>query len=245
MGIADMDFQRAPSITQALKERMKHENWGYLDMRARPYRADRASSPGTRSATASTSIPTTMVHHHRRAPRPDRRAARRSRPRAARCCCRRRPTTASTATCTSRRPSAEESPAEGRQRQVRDGLRGLRAAHQPSTRNTFILCNPQNPTGNCWTRRRPDRASVRSACSTAWSCWPTRSTATGSPRARSTRRSPACPNKAIVNNSLTFKAASKSFGLAAMKCAWFFSTNKDLLGARQGQPPRRPERPWA
>ena len=33
MGIADMDFQAAPCITQALEERCKHENWGYL---ARP-----------------------------------------------------------------------------------------------------------------------------------------------------------------------------------------------------------------
>jgi len=32
-----------------------------------------------------------------------------------------------------------------------------------------------------------------------------------------------------VNNSLTFKAASKSFGLAAMKCAWFYSDNPDYL----------------
>jgi len=37
------------------------------------------------------------------------------------------------------------------------------------------------------------------------------------------------PNKAVVNNSVTFKAASKSFGLAAMKCAWFFSDNMDLI----------------
>jgi cystathionine beta-lyase len=37
------------------------------------------------------------------------------------------------------------------------------------------------------------------------------------------------PDKAIVNNSVTFKAASKSFGLAAMKCAWFFSTNPSYL----------------
>jgi cystathionine beta-lyase len=36
-------------------------------------------------------------------------------------------------------------------------------------------------------------------------------------------------NKAIVDNSLTFKAASKSFGLAAMKCAGFYSTHRDLL----------------
>src|SRR5262249_20274709 len=32
MGIADMDFRAAPAITQALVERLKHENWGYLDM---------------------------------------------------------------------------------------------------------------------------------------------------------------------------------------------------------------------
>src|SRR4029077_14199992 len=37
------------------------------------------------------------------------------------------------------------------------------------------------------------------------------------------------PDKAIVNNSITFKAASKSFGLAAMKCAWFFSTNASYM----------------
>src|SRR4029078_9122323 len=32
MGIADMDFKGAPSITKALMERIQHENWGYLDM---------------------------------------------------------------------------------------------------------------------------------------------------------------------------------------------------------------------
>ena len=31
MGIADMDFRVAPSITKALQERLQHENWGYLD----------------------------------------------------------------------------------------------------------------------------------------------------------------------------------------------------------------------
>ena len=35
MGIADMDFRAAPAITKALKERLQHENWGYLDMGGR------------------------------------------------------------------------------------------------------------------------------------------------------------------------------------------------------------------
>jgi cystathionine beta-lyase len=37
------------------------------------------------------------------------------------------------------------------------------------------------------------------------------------------------PNKAVVNNSMTFKAASKSFGLAAHKVAWFYSTNDSYM----------------
>ena len=32
MGIADIDFKAAPFITDALNARMKHENWGYLTM---------------------------------------------------------------------------------------------------------------------------------------------------------------------------------------------------------------------
>src|SRR5258705_5550090 len=32
MGIADMDFRAAPCITDALRQRLLHENWGYLDM---------------------------------------------------------------------------------------------------------------------------------------------------------------------------------------------------------------------
>jgi len=32
MGIADMDFKTAPVITEALNKRLRHENWGYLDM---------------------------------------------------------------------------------------------------------------------------------------------------------------------------------------------------------------------
>jgi cystathionine beta-lyase len=47
------------------------------------------------------------------------------------------------------------------------------------------------------------------------------------------------PDKAIVNNSITFKAASKSFGLSAMKCGWFFSTNADYLARVQAN--HRPE----
>src|SRR5215467_4184765 len=32
MGIADMDFRCAPAISKALSVRIRHENWGYLDL---------------------------------------------------------------------------------------------------------------------------------------------------------------------------------------------------------------------
>jgi hypothetical protein len=32
MGVSDTDFRTAPAITKALAARLKHENWGYLDM---------------------------------------------------------------------------------------------------------------------------------------------------------------------------------------------------------------------
>jgi cystathionine beta-lyase len=94
--------------------------------------------------------------------------------------------------------------------------------------NSFILCNPQNPTGNCWSaedltrigeiclRRRVVVLADEIHCDFV---------------TKGHKYTPfaSLPNKAIVDNSLTFKAASKSFGLAAHKFAWFYSTNKDYL----------------
>jgi cystathionine beta-lyase len=94
--------------------------------------------------------------------------------------------------------------------------------------HTFILCNPQNPTGNCWSpedlmrlgeiclRRRVVLLADEIHCDFVM---------------KGQKYTPfaSLPNKAVVDNSLTFKAASKTFSLAAMKSAWFFSTNPDLL----------------
>lgn len=94
--------------------------------------------------------------------------------------------------------------------------------------NTFILCNPQNPTGNCWTpedltrlgeiclRRRVVVLADEIHCDFV---------------TRGHKYTPfaTLPDKDIVRNSITFKAASKSFSLAAMKAAWFFSDNADYI----------------
>ena len=40
-------------------------------------------------------------------------------------------------------------------------------------------------------------------------------------------------DKKIVDNSVTFKSASKSFSLAGLKCAWFFTTDPEMFKAVQ------------
>jgi cystathionine beta-lyase len=94
--------------------------------------------------------------------------------------------------------------------------------------NTLILCNPQNPTGNCWSRE--DLTRLGEICTRRRvvvladeiHCDFVTKGNTYTPYAT-------LENRDIVMNSITFKAASKSFGLAAMKCAWYFSDNADYL----------------
>jgi cystathionine beta-lyase len=94
--------------------------------------------------------------------------------------------------------------------------------------NTFILCNPRNPTGNCWSQA--DLLRIGEIClkhrvvvlADEIHC---------DFVSRGQKYTPfaSLPNKAVVDNSVTFKAASKSFGLAAHKIGWLFSTNNDYL----------------
>lgn len=92
----------------------------------------------------------------------------------------------------------------------------------------FLLCNPQNPTGNCWSEE--DLLRMGELCLKndvvvladeihrdfimAGQKYVPFST---------------LPDKAIVDNSLTFAAISKTFSLAGMKNAFFWSTNPTLL----------------
>jgi len=91
-----------------------------------------------------------------------------------------------------------------------------------------MLCNPQNPTGNCWSPE--DLTRMGAIClrhkvivfSDEIHCDFVMKGQTYTPFA-------SLPDRDIVDNSITFKAASKTFSLAAIKVAWYFSTNPDLL----------------
>ena len=223
MGIADMDFRAAPCIAKALAERCQHENWGYLHIPAsyiesivnwnkRRYGLDidpdtvalpNGVHPGLIAALKTFSPPGSKV-------------------------------LLTTPTydgfysdlryCNLQPEDSPMKLVNGRYSIDFDDLES-RISHDT---NTLILCNPQNPTGNCWSAK--DLMRLGEIClqrrvvvlSDEIHCDFVMKRQKYTPFA-------SLPDKAIVNNSLTFKAASKSFSLSAMKSAWFFSTNPDYL----------------
>ncbi len=223
MGVADMDFKVAPAITKALSDRVHHENWGYLDMP----RAFVDSIVGWNKRRHGIDVNpdlvavTTGVHPALIA------ALRAFSPPGSKVLVQ---TPCYSGFFTDIRfvgCLAEESPlklVDGRYSMDFEDLE-RRISHDT---NTLILCNPQNPTGNCWSRE--DLTRLGEICTRRRvvvladeiHCDFVTKGNTYTPYAT-------LENRDIVMNSITFKAASKSFGLAAKKCAWYFSDNADYL----------------
>ncbi len=222
MGIADMDFRAAPCITRALSERCEHENWGYL---RRPETYAQAIADWNRrrydleidpeSVELTTGVhPGLIAALHTFAPPGSR--------------------VLLTAPVYSgfysdlryTRTVPEDSPMH-----LVDGRYSIDFEdfeRRASRTNVFILCNPQNPTGNCWSREDLQRMGEI--------CLEHRVVVLADEihcdfvtKGNEYVPFASLPNREIVDNSLTFKAASKTFSLAAMKAAWYFSTNPDLL----------------
>ena len=223
MGVADMDFRAAPCVTRALAERCMHENWGYMH-RPGSYAEAVAEWNHRRYGVEidpSTIVFTTGVHPgliaalHTFSP-PGTRVLLQT------------PTYAGFYTdIRFARTIADDSPmlvdADGRYSIDWDDFE--RRARRC---NTFILCNPQNPTGNCWSAE--DLTRMGEIClrhrvvvlADEIHCDFVTDGNTYTPFA-------SLPDKELVDNSLTFKSASKSFSLAAMKVAWYHTTNPVLL----------------
>ena len=222
MGIADLDFRAAPCITRALAERCEHENWGYL---RRPERYTDAVVEWNQrryglNIDPETIVWTTGVHPGLIA------TIQTFAPPGAKVLLTTPTYNGFYSDLRFTKTVAEDSPMT-----VVDGRYSIdfddferRAARA----NVFLLCNPQNPTGNCWSpedltrmgeiclRHRVVVLADEIHCDFVM-------------KGQSYTPFASLPNRDIVDNSLTFKAASKSFGLAAMKVAWYFSTNPDYL----------------
>ena len=228
MGTADQDFRSAPAITRALRARVEHENYGYL--------------------TVPDSYKESIVNWNKR------RYALEIDPETIRHSAGVHPAIISTlrAFCPPRSkvllltPSydgfysdirildtvAEESPlrlVDGRYAIDFDDFE-RRIDHDV---HAFILCNPQNPTGNVWSRE--DLTRLGEICTRRRvvvladeiHCDFVTAGNTYTPYAT-------LDDEEIVRNSITYKSVSKSFNLSAMRCAYMFSTNRDYLDRISG-----------
>ena len=227
MGIADMDFRAAPSITKALAERLQHENWGYLDMGGPAMKSftDGIVSWNKRrygvDINPDNLVITTGVHPGLIA------ALKTFSPPGSKVILQTPTYNGFYGDLTASGTIEEANPLKMVNGRYSMDFEDLERKISHDT-NTLILCNPQNPTGNCWskedllklgeicTRRRVVVLADEIHCDFV---------------TKGNKYTPyaSIGNKEIVNNSLTFKAASKSFGLAAMKCAWFYSDNADYV----------------
>ncbi len=226
MGIADLDFKAAPCITDALNARMKHENWGYLDMgEATPMMTEAVAAWNKKhygvDIDPNTMVLSAGVHPALIA------ALITFSPKGSKVLLQTPTYNGFYSDLTFSQTKAEDVPLKFVNGQFAMDFEEFERRISIDT-HTFILCNPQNPTGNCWSaadltrigeiclRRRVIVLADEIHCD--WVGKGQKYTPFAS-----------LPDKAIVNNSLTFKAASKSFSLAAHKLAWFYSTNPGLL----------------
>jgi cystathionine beta-lyase len=229
MGTADLDFRAAPCITRALTERLHHENWGYLTL-PRSFTDGIVNWNKRRHGITINPehvLVTTGVHPALIA------AIKAFSPPGSKVLVQTPTYNGFFGDIRFSGCLAEESPLKlvnGHYSMDFDDLE-RRIGHDT---NSLILCNPQNPTGNCWsredltrlgeicTRRRVVVFSDEIHCDFV---------------TKGNKYTPysTLANKDIVMNSLTFKAASKSFGLAAMKCGWVFSDNPDYIARVRAQ----------
>jgi cystathionine beta-lyase len=226
MGIADIDFKAAPSITKALTDRVKHENWGYLDMDTWTPRSQEAIAAWSKRRYNFAVDPKTIVIAN--GVHPALIAALKTfSPRGSKVLLQTPTYNGFYSDLTASDTKAEESPLKFVNGKFQMDFEDFERRISIDT-HSFILCNPQNPTGNCWSPE--DLLRIGEIClkhrvvllSDEIHCdWVS----------KGQKYTPfaSLSNKAVVDNSITFKAASKSFGLAAHKVAWFHSTNPELV----------------
>ena len=226
MGIADIDFRAAPSITNAIAARVKHENWGYLNMDKWTPMMQESVASWNKRRYGVTIDPKTIVLSNGVHPALIAALVTFS-PKGSKVLLQTPTYNGFYSDLTASQTKAEESPMKFVNGKFQMDFDDFERRISYDT-NTFILCNPQNPTGNCWSPE--DLLRIGEIClkhrvivlADEIHCdWVS----------KGQKYTPfaSLSNKAVVDNSITFKAASKSFGLAAHKIAWFYSTNPDLM----------------
>jgi cysteine-S-conjugate beta-lyase len=228
MGVASTDFECAPCITEALEERVQHHNWGYIST-TEPLRDGIVKWNGERhgvdldpaSVTISDGVYPGVIA-----------ALRAFVP------------TGNKVLLTTPAYSGFYSMAGGaRVGTVDSQMRYVNGRYEidwedleskmTADVSAMIVCNPQNPTGNVWTKEellRIGRLCVEHKIVVL-------ADEIHSDVVRAGHKYvpfASLPDEQVVNNAVSFNAVSKTFNLAAMKNAYFYSKNP-TLAARVNQ----------
>ncbi len=224
MGVADMDFHVAPCITEALQKRAAHENWGYLadtnslaeaivEWNKTRYGVD----IDVDTITMCSGVHNGLISTLNAVSRPGTK------------------TLMNTPTYNGFYTDLRLSRTLVNDSEMyvdEDGVYHIDwddfEARMTPDCQAFLLCNPQNPTGNCWSEE--DLLRMGELClkhqvvvlADEIHCDFVMDGQKYTPFAT-------LPDKDIVNNSLTYKSASKTFSIVGLKHAYFYSTNPTLL----------------
>ena len=224
MGVADMDFRVAPCISEALRKRAAHENWGYLantDSLKESIVAWNKTRYGVDididTLTMASGVHNGLISTLNAISPPGSK------------------TIMNTPTYNGFYTDLRLSRTLVNDSEMYvddDGVYHIDWDDFESKLTTdchaFLLCNPQNPTGNCWSQE--DLLRMGELClknnvvvlADEIHCDFVMKGQKYIPFA-------SLPDKDIVNNSLTYKSASKTFSIAGLKHAYFYSTNPILL----------------
>ena len=225
MGIADMDFRAAPCIAEAMSERMKHENWGYLNAEALvSFRETIAEWNHDRyglDVDPASIVIATGVHPGLIA------TLKTFSPPASKVLLMTPTYNGFYSDLRHTQTSKNESELVFEDGHYSIDWDDLEARMTPDTQS-MLLCNPQNPTGNVWSEE--DLLRIGELCLKHQVVVLADEIHADFVRAGQ-KYTPfvSLPDKDIVNNSLTFKAITKTFSMPASKNAYWFSTNPVYL----------------
>jgi cystathionine beta-lyase len=224
MGVADMDFRGVPAIQDALEERIQHNNWGYENL-TKSYkeaivqwneeRHNYKLDPDT--IVISSGVHTPLIATLNAVCQPQTKVL------------------MNTPTYNgfygdllwSRTVAADSEMYKDEDGVYHIDWDDFEAKMTPDC-HAFLLCNPQNPTGNMWSE--DDLMKMGELClKHGVTVLADEIHCDFAMEGKKYIPFASLPDKAIVNNSLTYKAVSKTFSLASMKSAYFFSTNPVLL----------------
>ena len=223
MGVASMDFECAPCITEALAERVQHHNWGYMST-TEPLREGIIKWNGERHGVDLDPAAITLSD----GVYPGIIAALRSFVPIGNKVLLITPVYSGFYTMArAARVETVDSPMLYQNGRFEMDWEDLESKMTSEVR-ALIVCNPQNPTGNVWTeaellrigRLALDHKIV--VLSDEIHSDVIRSAHKYTPFA-------SLSDEAVVNNSVSFNAISKTFNLAAMKNAYYYSRNPTLL----------------